>query len=165
MTTIAGVFDNKIMADQAVAELLNAGFTKDDISLIMTENTKNTLFSSTDDEANRTAKGASTGAALGGALGALVAGLTTAGALVTGGGALLISGPIVAVLSGLGAGAVAGGFAGALIQAGFAADEANRFEKELERGKSVVLVHADSDGMAASARSALQHCGAIPKAA
>jgi len=165
MKTVAGIFDSRIVADTAVAELLDVGFTKDNISLIMSEQTKKTFFSSTDDEANRTAKGATTGAVLGGALGALVAGLTVAGTLVTSGGALLLSGPIVAVLSGAGAGGVVGGLAGALTRAGFAADEASRFEEEIKRGKAVVVVHADTEEKVSRAKVALQHCGAMLKAA
>ena len=165
MKTVAGIFDNQIVADKAVSELLDVGFTKDDISLIMSEQTRNTLFSRTDDEANRTAKGTATGAALGGALGALVAGLTVVGSVATSGGALLLSGPIVAVLSGAGAGGVAGGLAGALIRAGFATDEANRYEEEIKRGKAVVVVHADSEERASRAKGALQHSGAMLKAA
>lgn len=165
MKTIAGIFDSRFVADKAVGELLNEGFTKDDISLIMSEETRKKLFSSTDDEANRAAKGAVSGAALGGAVGALIAGLTTAGALVTGGGVLLISGPIVAALSGAGVGAVAGGIAGALIRAGFAADDAERYESEIKRGKAVVIVHTDSEEEMARARMALQQSGAMLKAA
>jgi len=165
MKTVAGIFDNKIVADTAVAQLLDVGFTKDDISLIMSEETKKTFFSSTDDEANRTAKGAAAGATLGGALGALIAGLTVAGSIVTSGGALLLSGPIVAVLAGAGVGGVAGGLAGALVRAGFAADEANRYEEEIKRGKAVVVVHAENDGKESLAKMALRNSGAMLKAA
>lgn len=165
MKTVAGVFDSKFVADNAVSELLNEGFTKDDISLIMSEETHNKLFNITDDEGNRTAKGAVSGAAIGGVLGALIAGLTAGGSIVATGGAILMSGPIVAALSGVGAGAVAGGLAGALIRAGFAADDAKRYEEEIKRGKAVVVVHADTDEKVTRARAALQHSGAMLKAA
>jgi hypothetical protein len=165
MAKIAGVFDNSFVANKAVGQLLNEGFSKDDISLIMSEQTRNKLFSSTDDEADRTVKGAASGAAVGGALGALIAGLTAAGSIVTTGGALLIAGPIVAVLSGAGAGAMAGGVAGALIRAGFAADEAERYEAEVKRGKAVVIVNADSSVREERARLALEQAGAMLKAA
>jgi len=165
MKNVAGIFDNKIMVDRSVAELLDADFTKDDLSLIMSEQTRNKLFSSTDDEVNRVAKGAASGAVLGTALGALIAGLTAAGTLVTSGGALLVSGPIVAVLSGAGVGAVSGGIAGALIREGFAATEAKRYEEEINRGKAIVIVHASDDNKAFTARNTLQNAGATTKAA
>jgi len=79
MKNVAGIFDNEILADRAVSELLAEGFVKDDISLLMSDQTRNNLFNRTDDEANRTAKGAVAGATIGGALGAILAGLTAAG--------------------------------------------------------------------------------------
>lgn len=165
MRTIAGIFDSEIAADRVVSEFLDEGFSKDDISLLMSEQTRNRLFSSTDDEANRTAKGAVAGATLGGAIGAIIASLTTAGALVSTGGTLLVAGPLVAALSGAGAGAVAGGLAGALIRAGFAADEANRYEDEIKRGKAVILVHTNDERKEMIARETLRNSGAIIKAA
>ncbi len=165
MKTVAGVFDNKFVADKAMVGLMYAGFTKDNISLIMSEGTKNVFFSSTDEEANQTAKGATTGAVIGGALGALIAGLTAVGSLATAGGVILISGPIVAALSGAGVGGMAGGLAGALIRSGLAANEASHYEDEIKHGKAVVVVHAESEEQAKRARQALQSSGAMLKAA
>ncbi len=155
MITVSGIFDNSITADAAVSELLSEGFVKDDISLLMSDQTRDRLFSSTDDEANRVAKGTVAGAVAGGALGALLVGLTAAGVIVTSGGILVASGPVVAALSGAGAGAIAGGLSGALIRAGFAADEANRYAEEIKQGKAVVIVHAKDDQKAATARAAM----------
>lgn len=160
MNNIAGIFDSQVVADRAVAELLDIGFSKDDISLIMSDKTRNHIFNSTDDEASRTAKGGAAGALIGGALGALIAGLTAAGSIVTSGGALLVAGPIVAALSGAGAGAAVGGLAGALVRAGFAADEANRYEDEIKRGKAVVVAHAIDAAKAAEAARVFRNMNA-----
>jgi hypothetical protein len=165
MKAVAGVFDSEITADRAVASLLDEGFSKDDISLLMSDKTRDRLFSSTDDEANRVAKGGIVGAALGGGLGALAAGLTAVGILVLPGGSLLAVGPIIAALSGAGAGAAIGGLSGALINAGFAADEANRFAKEISLGKAVVIVHAQNENRASIAESVLGSSGASMRAA
>lgn len=165
MKTVAGIFDSDVTADRAVASLLDEGFIKDEISLIMSDKTRDRFFSSTDDEANRVAKGGLVGAALGGTIGALIAGLTTVGAIALSGGALLAVGPIVAALYGAGAGGAVGGLSGALISAGFAADDANRFEEEIKRGKAIVIVHVANDEKAAIAKSALSTSGATIKAA
>ncbi len=165
MKTVAGVFDSSIAADGAVSSLLDEGFDKDDISLIMSDKTRDRIFSSTDDEATRVAKGGLAGAALGGVLGALVAGMTTIGIIVLPGGSLLAIGPIIAALYGAGAGGAIGGLSGALISAGFAADEANLYEEEVKRGKAVVIVHAADEDKAVIAQSALSSSGAIIKAA
>ncbi len=164
MTNVSGVFNSKYEADQAVSRLLSENFKTSEISLIMSDKTRD-LFSSTDDEASRAAKGGVTGAAVGGALGALVAGLTAVGSIVATGGAVLVAGPIVAVLAGAGAGGVVGGLGGALINAGFAADEANEFENEVKAGKAVVVVHCDTDLKISKARSALRVAGATTKVA
>jgi len=165
MKTITGIFESSIAADRAVSSLLDEGFSKDDISLIMSDKTRNTLFSSTDDEANRVAKGGLVGATLGGAFGALIAGLTGVGAIALTGGSVLAAGPIVAALYGAGAGGAVGGLSGALISAGFAADEANRYEEEIKSGRAVVIVHATDDRRAALAEAALSTSGAAIKAA
>ena len=165
MKTVAGIFESQVTADRAVSSLLDEGFAKDDISLIMSDKGRDTLFSSTDDEANRVAKGGIMGAALGGALGALAAGLTTVGIIVLPGGSLLAVGPIIAALYGAGAGGAIGGLSGALISAGFAADEANQFEEEVKRGKAVVIVHCANEDRATIARMALSVSGASIKAA
>ena len=165
MKTVAGIFDSEIVADRALGELLEEGFSRDDISLVMSDKTRDRLFSSTDDEANRVAKGGALGAAIGGAFGALAAGLTTIGIIAIPGGSLLAVGPLVAALSGAGLGATVGGLSGALINAGFAADDANRYEEDVKRGKAVIVVHASNDNKAVIAESVLNHSGAVTKAA
>jgi hypothetical protein len=165
MKTVAGTFDNQAAADRAIATLLDEGFSKNEFSLLMTEKTHNTVFNITDDEANSVAKGGLTGAMVGGAIGALLAGLTGVGVFFVPGMGLLASGPVIAALSGAGAGAAVGGLSGALINAGFAADEAHRFEKELKDGKAVVLVHPTTELKSNVARSVLKASGAYLKAA
>ncbi len=165
MTNVSGIFNSKYEADQAVSRLLSENFKTSEISLIMTDKTRDTLFTSTDDEATRAAKGGATGATVGGAIGALIAGLTAVGSIVVTGGAVLVAGPIVAALAGAGAGGIVGGLGGALINAGFAADEANNFEEEVKAGKAVVVVHCDSDLKVTKARTSLRVAGATTKVA
>ena len=165
MKTVTGIFDNQVTADRAVSSLLDEGFGKDDISLIMSDKTRDKLFSSTDDEANRVAKGGIVGAALGGAIGAFIVGLTTIGVILLPGGTLLAVGPMIAALAGAGAGGAIGGLSGALMNAGFAADDANRYEEEIKRGKAIVIVHVTNDDQATVAKAALSVSGASVKAA
>jgi hypothetical protein len=165
MVNVAGVFDSEKEANAAVSTLLDSGFKKEDLSLIVSDHVKHTVFASpTDDEGSRTTQGGATGALIGGALGALVAGLTLVGVVVVPGAGLLVAGPLVAVLTGAGAGAAAGGLSGALISAGFAADEAKRYEEEVRHGKAVIVVHTTKE-MAPAARTALRESNATIKAA
>ncbi len=166
MRNITGIFDSKFEADRATLQLLNEGFSNSDLSLIMSDATRDIFLYNGEDAASKVAKGGAAGAAIGGALGALLAGLTAVGSIViTGGSGILIAGPLVAILSGLGAGGIVGGFSGALIQAGFAADEAANYEDEIRAGKAILVVHTHSDAEEAKARSALSSYGATYKAA
>ena len=166
-TNVTGVFDSRMQAHEALSQLLNAGFSKDDISLLVSDKGRDKLFSdsaSSDDKSGKIAKGGATGAALGGVLGAIVAGLTAVGSITVPGAGLLVAGPIVAALSGAGAGATVGGLSGALINAGFATEEANRYENEIKAGKAVLVVHAPDD-KAMEARSILTSNNAMTKVA
>jgi len=155
MTDVSGIFDNAPAANKAVSELLDMGFKKEDISLIVSDNARHTIFAApTDDEDNRAVRGGAAGALFGGALGALVAGLTTVGVIAIPGSGLLFAGPIISILAGTGAGVAAGGLSGALISAGFAVDEAKRYEDEIKHGKAVIVVHT-TDDKAGKARVAL----------
>ncbi len=165
MTNVTGVFDSKKEANAAVSKLLDTGFAREDMSLIVSDNLHHTFFASpVDDEHTRVEKGAATGALFGAALGGLVAGLTLVGIVVVPGSGLLVAGPLIAILSGAGAGAAAGSISGALISAGFAVDEAKRYEEEIRHGKAVIVVHT-SDEMVDAARSALRSSNAKIKAA
>ena len=165
MKNIAGVFDSKKEADAAVSTLLDTGFSKEHMSLIVSDNAHHAIFSApADDEAKRIIEGGAAGALIGGALGALGAGLTLVGVVVVPGSGLLAVGPLTAALSGAGAGAIAGGLSGALISAGFAVDEAKHYEEAIRHGKAVIIVHA-TDEMVPAARVALRSSHATVKAA
>lgn len=165
MVHIAGVFDSKKEADAAVSKLLDAGFNKKDLSLIVSDNAHHTIFPHPiDDESARAMKGGVEGAVVGGVLGALITGLTLIEVGMVPGAAILVTGPLLAALSGAGAGVAIGGLSGALISAGFAVDEAKRYEEEIRHGKAVIVVHATGE-MAAAARAALRSGNAKIKAA
>lgn len=146
MTNVAGVFFNKIQADNALSGLLEAGFKKEDISLLVSDHARHTIFPApVDNEGERATRGGAVGALWGGAIGVLLVGLTTVATIAIPGSGLLATGPIISMLAGAGAGTVVGGLGGALISAGFAVDEANRYEKEVKAGKAIVIVHAASE--------------------
>jgi hypothetical protein len=165
MAAIAGVFTDRTEANSAVTQLLGSGFTKDDISLMMSEKSRDQWIKTTDDTGDRAASGGLTGATIGGALGALVAGLTMVGSLAVPGSTLLVAGPVVAALSGAGAGAAAGGLTGALIGAGVDAGEAGKYEKEIEAGRAVVIVHSNDNAKIDQARTVLRSMGGETRAA
>jgi len=72
---------------------------------------------------------------------------------------VLAAGPIVAALTGLGAGAAAGGLTGALIGLGIPEHEAKFFHEELERGGILLGVYTHAD-RAKIAKEILESAGA-----
>src|ERR1700760_720882 len=127
MANIVGIFDNAVLANQTIADLLSIGLTKDDISLVMSDKAKNNFSAATKDTGDRAVVDSAIGAGTGGVIGALLAGLTMAGAVVIPGVSLLVVGPLVAALTGAGAGAAVGGLTGALAAAGISAVEASKY--------------------------------------
>ncbi len=166
MSSVTGIFDSAADADRAVARLLADGFAQDLISLILPgAQTVRPTPSHVATDGSQLAEGGFTGAAIGSALGALLASLTAVGSLVLPGGNILMAGPIVAALSGAGAGGIVGGLSGVLIGAGFAMDDAQRYEQDLEEGKSIVVVTATDEIKQARARIALRTNGATTRVA
>ena len=154
---ITGVFTSRARAEQATDELIQAGFAPEDVSLLMSESTRGREFAVK--TGTKAPEGAATGAAIGGALGAVAAGLAAVASLTVPGLALVAAGPLVAALTGLGAGAATGGLTGALIGLGIPEHEAKFYHKEIEKGGILVGVYTHADRVDA-ARDILNAAGA-----
>jgi predicted phage tail protein len=165
MAHVVGIFDNAPLANEAIAQLLSSGLTKDDISLVMSDKTKDKFSAATKDTGDRAVVDAAIGASTGGVLGAMLAGLTTAGAVLIPGAQLLVFGPVIAMLTGAGAGAALGGLAGALSAAGISAAESAKYSDELKAGKAVIIAHTKNDQQTLIANGVLTNSGAKVRAA
>jgi uncharacterized membrane protein len=156
--TVVGVFENVSDAKTAVNQLENAGYSRDDISIIANKNVADTNAGDANVErGTNVAADAGVGAALGGVGGLL---LSFASLAVPGVGPVLAIGPIVAALSGAGIGAVAGGIIGALTDSGIPEDEAHAYAEGVRRGHVLVTVRADQVS-AERARDILDQTGAV----
>ena len=144
MKNIAGMFSSRADASKAIGELVHRGFNPEDVSMLMSEETRKQHFHH-ESHSEETAKGGLTGAAVGGTLGAILAGLTAIGSLTVPGIGLLAAGPIVAALTGAGIGAAVGGLSGALIKAGFSDRDARHYEEQIRKGSIVLIVRTDSE--------------------
>jgi hypothetical protein len=156
---IIGVAPNIRRAEMIVNQLQLAGFTENQISVIMPAETGRVEVECTNETKapEGTAIGVSTGALIGGALG-LLAGI---GALaVPGVGALIAAGPIMATLSGMAAGGTVGGISGCLIGMGIPEYEAKVFEGRLRDGHVLIAVHTDDNNHRHMAEEILKHCAA-----
>jgi len=156
---ITGTFRDRVFAERAVADLQQLGYTQNDISVMMNDQTRAWDFAA--ETGSKAAEGAGVGAGIGGTLGAIVAALTATGSVAavaaTGGlAAPLVAGPLVAVLAGAGAGGLGGG----LVGAGIPKDRAVAYETDLNAGNILVGVHA-SAANAAEVQRVLMSEGAI----
>lgn len=156
-TLITGLFASRSAADNASEELLKSGFSQDDVSLLMSETTKGREFAVK--HSTKAPEGAATGATIGGVIGAIAAGLAAVGTLAVPGLSLLAAGPVVAALTGLGAGAAAGGLTGALVGLGIPEHEAKFYDEELRQGGILLGVYAHDD-RAKLARDVMNAAGA-----
>ncbi|PYT10271.1 MAG: hypothetical protein DMF60_00580 [Acidobacteria bacterium] len=156
-TLVTGLFKTRSGAERAAESLVDYGFSRDDISLLMSDATRGREFSL--QMATKAPEGVATGATVGGVLGAIAAGLVAMGIVVVPGLALVAAGPIVATLAGLGAGAAAGGLAGGLIGLGLPEHEARFYSDEIEKGGILLGVYAHDD-RADQARRILEAAGA-----
>jgi hypothetical protein len=140
---VTAIFNSRSQAEMAVDELLKAGFSRDDISLLMSESTRGREFAVK--KTTKVPEATAAGMTVGGVIGAVAAGLAAVGTLVIPGLSLVAAGPLVAALAGLGAGAAAGGLTGALIGLGIPEHEAKFYDQEIAKGGILVGVYAHDD--------------------
>ncbi len=156
----AGFFDTVPQADQAVRELLAAGFSRDELALIVPEKFQEE-FAPDVPRAHHPGSHPGTDIAEGGAIGAALGGIALAAtAIATGGVGLL---PAIPVL--LGGGALAGGFSGYYLSDGYGKGVGEYYEDAIHLGKIVVGVHLEGDDIErrlTDAEHILNHAGANP---
>jgi hypothetical protein len=132
-----GVFATVEDARQAIRGLIDAGFTKDAITVICSDETKERYFQEfehQDPAGTHTTKAS----ILGGTIGALVGGLSViAAAIGTGSLALWAAGPITAW-----AGGVTGGLVGAMMTRGVEKELANFYQQAVMNGHILVAAEA-----------------------
>lgn len=141
---VTGLFQNRIAAEAAVDAILKRGYTRDDISVMMSDATHSKEFAL--QARTHAADGAGIGGALGGVVGAVLAAIVAVGSTIFLPGInLVIAGPIAAALAGAGAGAATGGVIGALVGAGIPEYRAKVYETGLHGGGILIGVEAKSD--------------------
>lgn len=182
MKTIVGLFDNFGQAQSVVQDLINAGFRRDDISLVANDADGKYanygsasgsggsaggegVVRSTDGTGGTTAEAAGTGAKAGAYTGGALGLLVGLGALaVPGVGPVLAAGALATALGstalGAGLGAATGGLLGALVGLGIPEEEAGYYSEGVRRGGTLVSVSAE-DNMAQKAVDILNGHGAV----
>jgi hypothetical protein len=143
--TITRLFGRYEEANSALHDLLEAGVSREDISIVA--NTSDDEFLDAG-ETSQTAEGAGTGAGIGGVIGGgagLLAGLGVIA--IPGLGPVVAAGWLAATAAGLvcgaAAGAAAGGVVGALMETGVSEDHARVFVEGVRRGGTLLTVRID----------------------
>jgi hypothetical protein len=155
-STVVGVFEDRLHANQAVTELHQAGFTEAQIGVAM-RHAEGEGNSADTDQGSHAGSGALTGALTGLGLGAL-AGLGVLAGVIPVVGPAIAAGTLGVVLSNAAAGAGIAGLVGALVGAGLPEHEAKFYQGEFEAGRAIVTVNAA--GRADEAAAVLRRNGA-----
>ena len=144
---VTGLFRDRDSAERAYNSLSDRGYSKDDVTLMMSDDTRKAHFNDTQTElGSKAAEGAGVGAGIGGTIGAVLAGIAAVGTtLVLPGIGLVVAGPVAAALAGAGAGGIAGGLVGALIGAGIPEERVKHYEEGIKSGGILMGVNPRSD--------------------
>lgn len=147
---VTGMFRDRESAERAYQSVTGRGYSNDDVSLLMSDETRSKHFPSdrpADTElGSKALEGTGAGAAIGGTVGGVLAALAAIGtSLVLPGLGLVIAGPLAAGLAGAGAGGLTGGLIGALVGSGIPEEHAKTYESGIKEGGMVMGVNPRSD--------------------
>ena len=150
MKTIVGTYNSIQTAHDVANDLISAGYSRNDISIVANDaNNEYATYVGDGEAGDDVAAGAGIGAAIGG-LGGLLVGL---GALtIPGVGPVIAAGPLLAALAGAGVGAVTGGVVGALVDLGIPDEEAHIYAEGLRRGNVLVIAQVPDTSATAVTR-------------
>src|SRR5712671_6461853 len=158
-TAAFAIFPSRTEAERAVNDLTSAGFSNQDVSVLMADRQGAKDFAA--EKNTKAPEGATTGAGVGGAVGGTLGLLAGIGALaIPGVGPLIAAGPIMGALAGLGVGGTVGGLVGALVGLGIPEYEAKRYEGRVKDGGVLLSVHCDSSQEVSRAKDILKATGA-----
>jgi hypothetical protein len=146
---MTAVFRDRHAAIEAYEWLRARGYSDDNVSVLMSDQTRNsmkdTLRHETIPHRTKAAEGIAAGGAIGTALGAGLAALALVGTnVILPGLGLVVAGPVAAAFAGGGAGAVAGGLIGGLVGLGWSESNAKAYEAALREGGVILGVVPES---------------------
>jgi len=157
-TSAFGIYPTREMAENAVDRLLSAGFRNDDISVLLEDNGGTQEF--TAEKHTKAPEGSSAGFVAGGIIGGTIGLLAHIGVLaIPGLRPLIVAGPIIATLSGIGSGGMLGSIIGALVGVGIPEYEAKRYEGRIKSGGILVSVRCETQDWIRKAKQLLKDSG------
>jgi len=158
-TAVFGIYKSPMAAERAVDQILAAGFSNNDISVLLPDNQSSKEFAH--EKNTKAPEGTTTGATTGGVIGGTLGLLAGIGALaIPGVGPFIAAGPIMAALAGVGVGGAVGGLIGALVGMGIPEYEAKRYEGRIKEGGVLLSVHCATSEDISRAKNLLKSTGA-----
>ena len=158
-TAVFGIYSSRTEAEQAVDQIVAAGFSNEDVSVLMSDVDSSKDFAH--EKNTKAPEGAATGVTAGGVVGGTLGLLAGIGALaIPGVGPLIAAGPIMGALAGLGVGGAVGGLVGALVGMGIPEYEAKRYEGRVKDGGVLLSVHCETSDEITRAKDVLKASGA-----
>ena len=145
--TLSGLFRDRESAESAYRSLTDRGYTRDDVNVIMSDDTRKKHFADDDSElGSKALEGMGVGGAVGGTVGALLAAIAAIGTnVLLPGLGLVVAGPLAAALAGAGAGSVTGGLIGALVGSGIPEERAKYYDEGIRGGGIYMGVNPRTD--------------------
>ena len=158
-TFVTGFFKTRAAAEAAVDAIIKRGYTRDDISVLMSDSTKSKEFAV--QTKSHAADGAGIGGAIGGTVGAVLAAIVAVGtSIAIPGIGLVVAGPIAAALAGAGAGGATGGLIGLLVGTGIPEHRARVYDTDVRGGGILLGVEAKTDEEVERLETLLEDIGA-----
>lgn len=157
--SVVAIVSTYEQASNASTALKNAGFSSNDISVLMPDKSGTRDFAHA--QGTKAPEGAASGASAGGVLGGALGWLVGIGSLaIPGVGPFIAAGPIMAALGGAAVGATVGGITGALVGLGIPEYEAKLYEGKIKGGNILLSVHTDDSEQGKRAKEIFKQAGA-----
>jgi hypothetical protein len=150
MPHIIGAFSDPDDANRAYNDLKALGFADNDISVVMSHQTRRRYYGDGAGPGNGESH-AQAGAFSGGVIGALIGAAIVAGTAAMLGGAVFATGPIGLALATIAGSAAAGSIIGALSHAGIPDQLHGSIDEAVKRGD--IVLHVDAEGTQADGAS------------
>ncbi len=158
---VTALFRDRQSAECAYQAISSRGYDRDDVNVIMSDETRKSQYSTDDTElGSKAAEGTATGAGIGGTVGAVLGAIAAIGtSILLPGLGLLVAGPLAGALVGAGAGGLTGGLIGALVGSGIPEEHAAEYETGIKSGGTVLGVNPRSNEDADFLEREFSNCG------
>jgi len=150
---VTGLFPDRESAERAYESISDRGYGQEDVSLMMSEETRQKCMGGSPiqtEMGNKAAEGAGIGGAIGGTVGAIAGAVAALGtSLLIPGLGIAVAGPLAAGMAGAGVGGITGGLAGALIGWGIPEERVKEYESGIKNGGILMAVKPRDENDAA----------------